>query len=96
MSAKVVSSVSPERCKHLHRIEGLAHRADLVHLRKQRVARLLVHGLLQARFVGNRQVVPRDLRGSTNLLSEERPSRPSFLVEGIPVVIIGESLQSCA
>jgi hypothetical protein len=70
-SAIVASSVSPERWlrdravavahREVDRLEGLAERADLVHLDEDRVGALLLEALLQELLVGDEEVVADEL-----------------------------------
>mmetsp|Transcript_18383 Transcript_18383/g.47316 ORF Transcript_18383/g.47316 Transcript_18383/m.47316 type:complete len:211 (+) Transcript_18383:255-887(+) len=67
----------------LHRIDGLSHGADLVDLQQQRVARAHLQSLLDARWVGDEEVVAHDLDLGANRVHHRLVRVPVVLVEGI-------------
>ena len=87
ISAMVESSVSPERCRarrctrphrQVHRGEGFAEGADLVHLYKDRVGGLGVDALLQDTLhVGDEKVVADELALVADHVGQLLSSRPS-------------------
>mmetsp|Transcript_18289 Transcript_18289/g.48702 ORF Transcript_18289/g.48702 Transcript_18289/m.48702 type:complete len:276 (+) Transcript_18289:138-965(+) len=68
---------------HLDRVYGLSNGADLVHLKKQRVACLVVNGLLHPSHIRHGKVIADNLGRSTHLLREPNPGLPIILVKGV-------------
>mmetsp|Transcript_29550 Transcript_29550/g.94036 ORF Transcript_29550/g.94036 Transcript_29550/m.94036 type:complete len:452 (+) Transcript_29550:172-1527(+) len=68
---------------HLDRVDRLGDGPDLVHLEQQRVARLVVDGLPDARHVGDGEVIADDLAGPADVGRHLGPRRPVVLVERV-------------
>mmetsp|Transcript_46026 Transcript_46026/g.144785 ORF Transcript_46026/g.144785 Transcript_46026/m.144785 type:complete len:418 (-) Transcript_46026:660-1913(-) len=68
---------------HVDRLDRLGDGADLVHLEQQRVASLVVDGLLHARRVRHQQVVADDLARLAELGRHRSVRRKVVLVKGV-------------
>mmetsp|Transcript_79159 Transcript_79159/g.173575 ORF Transcript_79159/g.173575 Transcript_79159/m.173575 type:complete len:466 (-) Transcript_79159:120-1517(-) len=67
----------------LHSLDGLANRADLVHLQEEGVAGLVLDGLLHSADVGDGQVVTNNLARLADGSGELGPGSPVVLVERV-------------
>src|SRR3546814_1966165 len=69
--------------RHLHRLQGLAEGADLVHLDQDGVGDALADALGEALRVGDEDVVADELHLAAEALGERRPAVPIVLAHAV-------------